>query len=123
MPPDLKKQDICCCGGAKIKSIKAKVCRGLPQETVIQIADNSGARLVKIITVKGYKTRTRKKQTAAIADLCTCNVVAGKPDMRHKVIPVVIIRQKQAYKRVDGTTVKFNHNWILLTVKKEIAHG
>lgn len=110
MPPNIQVKSICCCGGAKIKSIKAKVCRGLPQETVIQIADNSGARLAKIITVKGYKTRTRKKQTAAIADLCTCNVIAGKPDMRHKVIPVVIIRQKQSYKRADGTTVKFEDN-------------
>ena len=93
-----------------MKTIKASPSRGLPQETRINIVDNSGARIAKIITVKGYKTRTRKKQTAAIADLCTCNVKAGKPDMRHKVVPVVIIRQKQSYKRPDGTTVKFEDN-------------
>jgi large subunit ribosomal protein L14 len=93
-----------------MKSIKARPSRGLPQGASIHIADNSGARIVKIITVKSYKTRTRKKQSAGIADLCTCNVVAGKPDMRHKVVPVVIIRQKQGYKRPDGTTVKFEDN-------------
>ena len=93
-----------------MKSIKAHVSRGLPSGSTIHIADNSGARIAKIITVKSYKTRTRKKQCAAIADLCTCNVIAGKPDMRHKVVPVVIIRQKQGYKRADGTTVKFEDN-------------
>ncbi|MBT3940744.1 50S ribosomal protein L14 [Candidatus Woesearchaeota archaeon] len=93
-----------------MKPIKARPSRGLPQGATVHIADNSGARIVKIITVKGYKTRTRKKQRAAVADLCTCNVIAGKPDMRHKVIPVVIIRQKQGYKRTDGTTVKFEDN-------------
>jgi large subunit ribosomal protein L14 len=93
-----------------MKAIKARVCRGLPQGAEINIVDNSGARLAKIITVKGYKTRTRKKQTAAVADLCTCNVTAGKPDMKHKVIPVVIVRQKQGYQRADGTTVKFEDN-------------
>jgi len=93
-----------------MKAIKSKLSRSLPQETRIHIVDNSGARIAKIITVKGYKTRTRKKQVAGIADLCTCNVIAGKPDMRHKVVPVVIIRQKQEYKRMDGTTVKFEDN-------------
>lgn len=93
-----------------MKSVKAKLSRGLPQETRIHIVDNSGARIAKIITVKGYKTRTNKKQTACVADLCTCNVIAGKPDMRHKVIPVVIVRQKQEYKRSDGTTVRFEDN-------------
>ena len=93
-----------------MKSIKAHVSRVLPSGSTIHIADNSGARIAKIITVKSYKTRTRKKQCAAIADLCTCNVIAGKPDMRHKVVPVVIIRQKQGYKRADGTTVKFEDN-------------
>jgi large subunit ribosomal protein L14 len=108
-----------------MKSIKAHVSRGLPQGASINIVDNSGARIAKIITVKGYKTRTRKKQTAAIADLCTCNVIAGKPDMRHKVVPVVIVRQKQSYKRADGTTVKFEDNAgvILRDVKLGMPKG
>jgi large subunit ribosomal protein L14 len=93
-----------------MKTVKAHISRCLPQGAEINIVDNSGARLAKIITVKTYKTRTRKKQVAGVADLCTCNVTAGKPDMRHKVVPVVIVRQKREYKRVDGTTVKFEDN-------------
>jgi large subunit ribosomal protein L14 len=108
-----------------MKAIKTSPSRGLPQETRINIVDNSGARIAKIITVKGYKTRTNKKQTACVADLCTCNVIAGKPDMRHKVVPVVIVRQKIGYKRADGTTVKFEDNAgiILRDVKLGMPKG
>jgi len=93
-----------------MKAIKSNVTKGLPVGAFIHIVDNSGARIAQVISVKHYKTRTRRLQAAGVGDLTTCAVIAGKPDMRHKVVPVVIIRQNKEYARPDGTHVKFEDN-------------
>lgn len=93
-----------------MKYMKAKVTKSLPLGAIIDIADNSGARLVKIVSVKSYKTRTRKLASAGVGDLITGSVIAGKPDMRHTLVQAVIIRQKKRYARADGTHVMFDDN-------------
>ncbi len=93
-----------------MKSVKTRISKSMPLGTVINIADNSGARLGQIISVRGYKTRTRKLASAGVSDLVTVAVKAGKPDMVHQVVPVVIVRQKKEYSRPDGTKVKFEDN-------------
>jgi large subunit ribosomal protein L14 len=93
-----------------MKSIKASMSKPLPIGASVICADNSGAKIIKVISVKGFKSRTNRLAVAGVGDLITANVVAGKPDMVHKVIQAVIIRQKQAYTRPDGTKVKFEDN-------------
>lgn len=93
-----------------MKSIKTKVTKSLPIGAIINIVDNSGARLAQIISVKGYKTRTCMLASAGVSDLVTVAVKAGKPDMVHKVVPVVIVRQKKEFSRPDGTKIKFEDN-------------
>ena len=93
-----------------MKAVKSKVSKALPLGADIDIVDNSGARIARIISVKTRKTRTRRLASAGVADLVTAAVKAGKPDMVHKVIPVVIVRQKKEYTRSDGTKVKFEDN-------------
>jgi large subunit ribosomal protein L23e len=36
-----------------------------------------------------------------------CSVKKGKPELRKKVMPVVIIRQRKPYRRKDGTIIFF----------------
>ena len=93
-----------------MKSIKAIPTRGLPIGAVLNVADNSGAKKIKIISVKGYKTRTNKLASAAVADMITATVLTGKPDMRHKLVKAVVVRQKKEYTRSDGMKVKFEDN-------------
>jgi large subunit ribosomal protein L14 len=93
-----------------MKSIKAIPTRGLPIGAVLNVADNSGAKKIKIISVKGYKTRTNKLASAAVADMITAAVLTGKPDMRHKLVKAVVVRQKKEYTRSDGMKVKFEDN-------------
>jgi len=93
-----------------MKALKSKVCRSLPVGAFVKIADNSGARIGQIISVKGYKTRTRKLQAAGVGDLVTVAVKAGKQDMVHTVAQAVIVRQKQEFTRPDGTKVMFEDN-------------
>jgi len=104
-----------------MKAIKSKVTKALPVGAVLDITDNSGAKTVKIVSVRGYKTRTRKLQAAGVADLVTATVLTGKPDMRHKLVPCVIVRQKKEFTRPDGTKVKFEDNAAI--VLKDVKLG
>lgn len=93
-----------------MKAIKRNGTRGLPVGARIQVVDNSGAKIIKIISVKGYKTVKRQLDCAGVGDLVTANVVKGKPDIKHTVVQAVIVRQKKGYKRPDGTTIEFESN-------------
>jgi len=104
-----------------MKAIKSKMTKALPIGARLDVADNSGAKIIKIITVRGYKTRTRKLQSAGIADMVTATVLTGKPDMKHKLVQCVVVRQKQEFTRPDGTKVKFEDNAAI--VLKDIKLG
>lgn len=93
-----------------MKAIRRNGSRGLPIGAYVDVVDNSGAKIIKIISVKGYKTVKRQLENAGVGDLVTANVVKGKPDMKHTVVKCVIVRQKQEFKRPTGQTVKFESN-------------
>ena len=82
----------------------------MPIGARIEVVDNSGAREIRVISVKGYKTVKRQLECGGVGDLVTGNVTKGKPDMKHTVVKAVIVRQKQDYKRPDGTNIKFESN-------------
>lgn len=93
-----------------MKAIKRNGSRGLPIGARVTVVDNSGAKEIKIISVKGYKSVKRMLECAGVGDMVTANVTKGKPDMKHNVVKCVIVRQKQEFKRPDGQTVKFESN-------------
>jgi len=93
-----------------MKDMKSSVSRPLPIGARIDIVDNSGARIAQIITVKHYQARTKLLMCAGVGDLVRVAVKEGKPDMRHKMADVVIVRQKKEFTRPDGTKVQFEDN-------------
>lgn len=93
-----------------MKALTAKVTRCLPHRAKVSTCDNSGAKIIRIISVKGSKTVKGRKPTAQIGDLVLASVIKGNPSMRKQVVPAVIVRQKKAYKRPDGTRVSFESN-------------
>jgi large subunit ribosomal protein L14 len=105
-----------------MKGIKRSGSKGLPIGAFVDVVDNSGARQVKVISVKGYKTVKRQLENAGVGDLITGNVTKGKPDMKHTVVKAVIVRQKQEYKRPDGTVIKFESNGAVV-LKDEKSAG
>merc|ERR1740138_945186 len=46
----------------------------------------------------------------APGDMVMATVKKGKPELRKKVTPAVIIRQRKAYRRLDGTYIYFEDN-------------
>ncbi len=93
-----------------MKDMKAHMGRPLPHNARLVACDNSGAKILKVITVKGHKTRTGRIEAGGLGDLIFASVVEGKPEMRKQVVQAVIVRQKKAFRRPDGTRVKFADN-------------
>ena len=93
-----------------MKAVKANITRALPFAARISVCDNSGAKVIRLFTVKGHKTVQSRYQAAGVGHLIMASVVKGKIEMRKQVVFAVIVRQKQAYRRPDGTRIKFEDN-------------
>jgi large subunit ribosomal protein L14 len=93
-----------------MKAVKARIVRGLPMGAFVETCDNSGAKLIRIFSVKHGKPVRRRKPAAGIGDLVMASVKKGRPDMRKQVVFAVIVRQRKEYRRYDGTRIKFEDN-------------
>lgn len=93
-----------------MKALKSRITKGLPLQATVGTCDNSGAKLLKIVTVVGCKTVKGRVASAGVGDLVLASVKKGKLEMRKTVVPAVIVRQRKEYRRPDGTRVKFEDN-------------
>ena len=93
-----------------MKALKARVTRSLPQGTLIGTCDNSGAKVIKVISIKGMKTVKDRMPTCGVGDLIKASVVKGTAAMRKQVVFAVVVRQKKEYRRPDGMRVCFEDN-------------
>ena len=89
---------------------KFKMTLGLPVGAVINCADNSGAKNLYIIAVKGIKGRLNRLPAAGVGDMVMASVKKGKPDLRKKVMPAVVVRQRKAWRRHEGYYIYFEDN-------------
>ena len=97
-----------------MKGISAKVTRGLNIGSYVLASDNSKAQIVKIIGVKGGKTRRRRQQYAKIGDLVKISVRKGEPSMKGQIFDAIVIRQKKPFRRKTGERVAFTDNAVAL---------
>ena len=93
-----------------MKATKAKIVKSLPVGAFVPTCDNSGAKKIQIISVKGHKTVKGRRSAAVIGDYVTASVKTGVTDMRKTVVNAIIVRQRKEYRRADGTRIKFEDN-------------
>jgi len=93
-------------GGSQIQ----RLTRGLPIGAQLVASDNSGARMLNLIAVKGSSTRLSQIPSAKIGDLIICSVVKGNQKIRRQIVHAIVIRQRQRYKRADGSSISFYDN-------------
>lgn len=72
--------------------------------------DNSGARNLYIISVKGIGARLNRLPAGGVGDMVMATVKKGKPELRKKVMPAVIVRQSKPWRRADGIYLYFEDN-------------
>nr|XP_016439479.1 PREDICTED: 60S ribosomal protein L23-like [Nicotiana tabacum] len=81
---------------------KFRMSLGLPVAATVNCADNTRAKNLYIISVKGINGRLNRLPSACIGDMVMATVKKGKPDLRKKVMPAVIVRQRKPWRRKDG---------------------
>jgi len=93
-----------------MQAVNARITKAIPVNSKVNTCDNSGAKIIKIFSVKGHKTVKGRIQSAGVGDLVMASVVSGRPDIRKQVVFAVIVRQKKEYRRPDGMRIKFEDN-------------
>ena len=88
-------------------------------QTVIDVADNSGAKKIRCIKVLGGS----KRKYARLGDLIVASVKEAAPDGNVKkkdVVRAVIVRTAKEQRRDDGSYIKFDRNAaVLLSAQNE----
>ena len=88
-------------------------------ETMLTIADNSGARTAKCIRILGGSFR----RYARIGDIIVCSVrdaLPGSEVKKGQVVKAVVVRTKKEQRRADGSYIRFDQNAaVLITEDKE----
>jgi large subunit ribosomal protein L14 len=78
-------------------------------ETMLQVADNSGARKVQCIKVLGGS----KRRYAGLGDVIVCAVKEATPNgnvKKGEIVRCVIVRVKKEVRRKDGSYIRFDQN-------------
>ncbi len=106
-----------------MKAITSNVAKSLPIGARLQCVDNTGAREVEIVSVKGYKGVRRRLASAGVGDMIVISVKKGNVEMRREVTTAVVVRQKKEYKRADGLRVKFEDNAAVIITPEGALKG
>ena len=81
----------------------------IQMQSMLAVADNSGARKVQCIKVIGGS----KRRYAGLGDVIICAVKEATPNSNVKkgdVVRCVIVRMKKTIRRADGSYIKFDQN-------------
>ena len=93
----------------------------IQMETKLQVADNTGARVAKMIGVLGKRTRS-----AGVGDIITAHVRESTPTASVKkgeVVQAVVVRTAAPIRRSDGSVLRFDRNAIVLIDKDKNPRG
>lgn len=85
----------------------------IQMRTRLDVADNTGARLVSCIKVLGGSRR----RYAGIGDIIVVNVKDAIPEgmlKKGEIAKAVVVRTKRPLARPDGSYVKFDHNAVVI---------
>ncbi len=86
---------------------------GVQMRTILEVADNSGAKKLACILPLGGSTG----RIAGIGDIVTASVKEAAPESNVKkgsVVKAVIVRTRKEHRRQDGTYIRFDQNAVVL---------
>lgn len=106
-----------------MKGIAGRQTKGLPTMARLQVADNTGAKVVQLINVLKLGGTMRRYPAGGVGDLIRVSVKRGTPETRRQMYDAVIIRQRRPFRRVDGTWVQFEDNAVVITNERGEVQG
>src|SRR4051812_36770273 len=84
--------------------------------SIVKIADNSGAKLGRVFKVLG----SSKKRYASIGELVVISIQKAEPRKTTKkkdVVRAIVVRQRNPFRRKDGSYLRFDENAVVLVMK------
>ncbi|MCH2061867.1 MAG: 50S ribosomal protein L14 [Verrucomicrobiales bacterium] len=93
----------------------------IQMESKLQIADNTGARIAKMIGVLGKRSRS-----AGVGDVITAHVREATPTASVKkgsVVQAVVVRTAAPIRRDDGSVLRFDKNAVVIIDKDKNPRG
>lgn len=90
-------------------------------QSILDVADNSGAKSLLVITVLG-----QARKSAGIGDIVSCAVEEAIPDgtvKRRQRVKAVIVRTKSKIRRPDGSYLSFDDNAAVIIDKDKNPVG
>ncbi|MFH1542194.1 MAG: 50S ribosomal protein L14 [bacterium] len=94
----------------------------IQQQTLLQVADNTGAKEVMCIRVLGGSNR----MFAGIGDIIVGVVKQATPNMtvkKSEVVFGVVVRTVKPIRRADGSYVRFDDNAVVIVTKEKNPRG
>jgi len=85
----------------------------IQEQTMLNVADNSGAKIVQCFKVLGGS----KRRYAQLGDIIVAAVKKAEPRKivkKHDKVRAVVVRQKKAFRRKDGSYIKFDENSVVI---------
>ena len=85
----------------------------IQMRSILEVADNSGARKIAMILPIGGSTGAK----ASLGDVITASVKEANPDgtvKKKQVVKAVIVRTRKEVRRKDGTYIRFDQNAAVL---------
>jgi len=84
----------------------------IAEETVVTVADNTGARRAKCFRVLG-----QRKRYAGVGDIVKVSIVEAQPGglvKKGEVCDALVVRTKHAVGRADGSHLRFDNNAVVI---------
>ncbi len=94
----------------------------IQQQSLLKVADNTGAKELMCIRVLGGTGR----RYGNIGDVIVCSVKKANPNgtaKKGEVVKAVIVRSKHGLKRADGSTIKFDENAAVIIKDDKTPRG
>jgi large subunit ribosomal protein L14 len=94
----------------------------IQMQTMLKVADNTGAREIMCITVLGGSRR----KYAQIGDVISASVKKAIPNAATKkgdIVRAIIVRQSYPYRRNDGSFIRFDENAAVILTEKNNPKG
>ncbi len=94
----------------------------IQERSILKVADNSGARVVRCFRVLGGSRR----RYAEVGDVIVASVQIAEPRKAIKkkdVVKAVVVRQRKVIHRDDGSYIRFDENAVVLIDDKKEPRG
>ncbi len=97
-----------------MKGLTSNITKTLTTGTMMPCTDNSGAKVIYIISALRFRGTRGRYPQVGIGDVVIASVKKGKPDMVKKVVKALIVRQKKEFRRANGSRLFFEDNAAVL---------